>query len=192
MNLIANEIVSVQPMAGPVSLIFYLDYQYGTTKGSITAGTSAFDARTGPTGNETYSGDVVSNETVYTGDGSTTAFTGTNLARTPVRPGTVSVIAGAISGTDDGAGNITGTGIGSGTVAYDTGAVAVTYSTAPVSAVAVNFTYRYDSEAADNVPQLDLQLTSAPVEALVRKLRGRWSLEAAQNLNALNCRAYAA
>src|SRR5579871_2544090 len=32
-NLIANEIVSVQPMTAPVGAIFYLDYIYGTNKG---------------------------------------------------------------------------------------------------------------------------------------------------------------
>lgn len=139
-------------MAGPVSLIFYLDYLYGATKGSITSGTASFDARTGPTGNETYSGDVVSNEQVGTGDGSTAAPTLTACAFKPVRPGTVTVVAGAVSGTDDGAGNIAGTGIASGSVVYSTGALVVTWSVAPVSALAINATYRFDSEAYDAIP----------------------------------------
>jgi len=45
-NLIANNIVSVQPMAGPAAVIFYLKYVFGTTKGNVTQGAeySAFAA----------------------------------------------------------------------------------------------------------------------------------------------------
>jgi len=45
-NLIANNIVSVQPMAGPAAVIFYLKYVFGTTKGNVTQGDeySAFSA----------------------------------------------------------------------------------------------------------------------------------------------------
>lgn len=35
-NLIANNIVSVQPMAGPAAVIFYLKYVFGDTKGNVT------------------------------------------------------------------------------------------------------------------------------------------------------------
>ena len=37
-SLIANEIVSVQPMTAPIGGIFYFDLKYGTTKGKVTAG----------------------------------------------------------------------------------------------------------------------------------------------------------
>ncbi len=45
-NLIANNIVSVQPMAGPAAVIFYLKYVFGTSKGNVTqtAEYSAFSA----------------------------------------------------------------------------------------------------------------------------------------------------
>lgn len=184
-NLIANEIVSVQPMAGPVSIIFYLDFLFGTSKGRIKAGQAAFDSVAGPTDTRTYSSDDVDSEQIGTGDASTTTFVGT-LAYTPVRPGTVTVVAGTISGVDDGSGSLTGTGIVSGSVDYITGAVVVTFSVAPAAAAAINFSYRYDSEANEEIPQIDLQLTSSPVTARSRKLRARWSLEAAQNLNALH------
>lgn len=186
-NLIANEIVSVQPMAGPISLIFYLDYLYGTTKGTIASGGAAFDARTGGTGNETYSGDAVNKETG--------TISSNNVAHTcayiPVRPGTVTIsgtsAGGAFTVTDDGNGGFVLT-VGTETLSVAT----INYATGVLSLDFVNnitaatVTYRYDSEASDNVPQLDLQLTSAPIQALVRKLRARWSLEAAQNLNALH------
>jgi len=45
-NLIANNIVSVQPMAGPAAVIFYLKYVFGTEKGNVAQGSqySAFSA----------------------------------------------------------------------------------------------------------------------------------------------------
>ena len=63
-NLIANEIVSVQPMSGPVSQIFYLDYIFSQTKGQIQAGTSAFDPIAGPTDTRTYTSDEVEGEEI--------------------------------------------------------------------------------------------------------------------------------
>ena len=33
-NLIANEIVSVQPMTAPVGAVFFFDYKYGSNKGA--------------------------------------------------------------------------------------------------------------------------------------------------------------
>ena len=45
-NLIANNIVSVQPMAGPAAVIFYLKYVFGSEKGNVAQGAeySAFAA----------------------------------------------------------------------------------------------------------------------------------------------------
>jgi hypothetical protein len=190
-NLIANEIVSVQPMSGPVSMVFYMDYLYGTQKGGIAAGGAAFDARTGSTGNETYTGDVVNGEVAVAADIGTGTWSPT-ASRTPIRPGTITVTTASAGGVstlvDDGNGTFTITGadtISTATVNYATGAFVIDLS-ADVLAAGSSLTFRYDGEASDNVPQLDLQLTSAPVQALVRKLRARWSLEAAQNLNALH------
>lgn len=192
-NLIANEIVSVQPMAGPVSLIFYLDYLYGTAKGGISSGAAAFDARTGGTGNETFSGDAVNQENLF-GQVSSGDLSAGTTAFGPIRPGTVTIqyttsSNGAATVTDDGNGGLVGLHSGdTGSITYSNanGLGAVTIDSSGNNITAITITYRYDSEAVDNVPQIDLQLTSAPVMALVRKLRARWSLEAAQNLNALH------
>lgn len=151
-----------QPMAGPVSLIFYLDYLYGTTKGGIVAGTTAFDARTGGTGNETYSGDAVNGEAGVISSDSLVGSVAGALTRTPIRPGTVNVTTvtsnGTATFTDDGNGNLLqATGatetITAATVNYVTGQIIVNLSAAVTSG---SITYRYDGEAADNVPWLYL------------------------------------
>lgn len=190
-HLITQEIVSVQPMAGPSSIIFYLDFLYGTGKGSIASGSNAFDAIAGPTDNRFYSSDDISQQDVGDGDGATLAPTLDALNFTPVRQGSViitaTIAASAVQLFDDGSGNLVDvTGAHTGTVNYATGALAITFGTAPDASTQIFADYRYDSEANDQIPEMDLQLTSSPVQARSRKLRMRWSLEAAQNLQALH------
>jgi len=52
-QIAAKEFVSVQPMNLPSGLVFYLDFQYGTTKGAFTAGDSVYGDQGGnePFGN---------------------------------------------------------------------------------------------------------------------------------------------
>jgi hypothetical protein len=48
-QIAAKEFVSVQPMNLPSGLVFYLDYQYGTTKAPFTSGDSLYGATDGNT-----------------------------------------------------------------------------------------------------------------------------------------------
>ncbi len=80
-------------------------------------------------------------QSIGTGDDSTTTFSDT-LSTTPVLPHSVSVTADTVVGYDDGNGVISGTGIASGSVDYSTGAVSVTFDTAPANAVDVSVAYR--------------------------------------------------
>ena len=43
-QIAAKDFVSVQPMSLPSGLVFFLDFQYGTTKGGVTAGGDVFKA----------------------------------------------------------------------------------------------------------------------------------------------------
>ena len=183
-NLIANEIVSVQPMSGPTSLVFYFDILFGTNKGRIQRGQTAFDAISGPQDSRFFSSDDVVEEVGALAPGGSANFQ-FSLSRLPVRPGTVEIRAGLVQVFDDGQGVLVGAGA-AGTVDYASGLVNVTYTVAPAAATEILATYRQDMEANDDVPQLDLLLTSSPINARERKLRARWSLEAAQNLNALH------
>jgi len=189
-NLVATEICSVQPMTGPASLIFYFDFVYGTSKGNVASGTRVFDSITGPSmpaGYENYSSETVYQETIGTGDSTATVFSG-NLKFVPVRAGTITVTCttGTVSEVDNGAGVIgSGSSKATGTIDYNTGAFTVTFSTAPGASVPIYATYNYNSEGSEDIPQVDILLTSASVTANPRKLRARWGLEAANNLKAL-------
>lgn len=180
-NLIANEVCSVQPLNAKHGAIFYLNYLFGTQKGRIQAGTVMNSPFSGSTLETDYSGEGVPEEVVGTGDGTKTSFN-TVLGYFPVRPGTISVVVGGVTGLDNGQGVLAGTGL-SGTINYETGAITVTTTAAPSNGTKVLVTYSYDSIRSDvGVPQVDLDLKSTSIEAFPRKLRARWLLDASYEL----------
>lgn len=81
---------------------------------------------------------AITGESVGTGDGSTETFSYT--ASHGVVPGTYTITAGSVSGTDNGSGTISGTGI-SGTINYVSGAVSVTFTSAPSDGQAIDAAY---------------------------------------------------
>ncbi|MEM3097243.1 MAG: hypothetical protein QXU32_00770 [Nitrososphaerales archaeon] len=94
-RLIADNLVGVQPMSQPASLIFYIRYRYALTKGQTQAGTQimrqntaqAFARQNGWALDPYYSSQVVKNEELTISGGGTVA-SGTLLHR-PVLAGTV-------------------------------------------------------------------------------------------------------
>lgn len=179
-SLVAHEIASVQPMAGPVSLVFFMKFIYNLTKGTAQAGQDIIENP-----NESYSSELIDAESVGTGDGGTDNFTG-SLSFTPIKPGTVQFTDGTQVITDDGNGNLVGdTSAGTNTINYTTGAFDLDFTAAPAVGLDISATYSYDNEANDNLPAVDMTLTSSPVTAVTRKLRTRWSVEAQQDLQNL-------
>lgn len=180
-NLIANEIVSIQPMTAPVGGIFFYDLKYGTTKGKVTAGDTLIKDF-----NRFYSSETIDEEIIGVGPG--TSFSST-LDFTPVRTGTVivsavhSVGATAVSGADNGSGVISGTGV-TGTVDYDDGAISVTFGAAVSGNVIV--TYQYNSECNSNVAQVNIDIQLLEIRATTRKLKALWCSEAADDLKAFH------
>ena len=180
-SLIAPEIVSIQPMTAPVGAIFYFELKYGQNKGTVQAGQKLVKDF-----NRDYSSQYIDGETVGTGTGGQQTFTGYSLQWTPVIPNTVTVQAGTVVATDDGAGNLVGTGVTSGSVNYTTGAVAITFTTAPAAGVAVLALYQYNAEGNSEVPDVYIDVALVAVTAKSRKLKALWSSEAADDLKALH------
>lgn len=79
-------------------------------------------------------------ESIGTGDGSKTDFSGT-LSSAPVMPGRVEVTDGSETFTDDEQGNLEGDAGGSGTINYITGDVSVTFNSAPASDADIQASY---------------------------------------------------
>lgn len=77
-----------------------------------------------------------------TGDGTTTAFSGT-IPSVPVQQGSLTILIGGVAiATTDASGTITGAGIASGTVNYTNGTISVTFTTAPANGAVVSVSYR--------------------------------------------------
>lgn len=184
-NLVAQQLVSVQPMLGPTSTIFYLRYVYGSTKGTITAGDTINDPLTGRGYNGSdYTSEKIDEEQFDTGDGTTNktgaGYAGT-LSWTSIRPGTVTITDGTQKARDDGNGSFDGD-VAAGTINYGTGAIAaVTWNDAVTNGNAITATYEYVSEGNSSLPEINLQLTQSSVTARTRKLKMTWSTEAAHN-----------
>lgn len=179
-NLIAQQIVSVQPMTAPVGGIFTYEYKYGDKKGNINANQNLIE-----TFNEWYSSEYIDFETKVAdvGAGPFLKFDGgTNpLLRIPFKwlpvaakdasKGyliTFSYIAtggvNTVTITDNGAGALAvatspgfagDVGAVAGTVDYTTGAwtldtTALNAATQPAANAAINATYWYNSEQVAN------------------------------------------
>lgn len=179
-NLIATEIVSVQPMQGPTSQIFFLDGRFGSAKGSVAAGQTALSPINGHAPNTQYTAEVVVDESYATGDGATATLAHTT-AWLPIRPGTLSVKAGSVIAVDTGNGTLAGTGITSGTVNYTTGAVSVVFAVAPANALVITASYRYVMEGNSQRPDMDINVTSRLVTADTHSLTSNWSVESEQD-----------
>lgn len=176
-ELAAQELVSVQPMLAQTSMIFYLDYVHGTTRGNVTRGQSMFSSVARGPDTSAYTSGAVNNEIVP-------SIASIALSHGPIIPQTVEITDGMQTVTDDGNGNLVGDG--SGTIDYATGTGAVTFAQTSAAGTTVLANYVQDLEANSDVPEMDLIIHSAPITAQTRKIRINWAAEAGFNLRAMH------
>lgn len=196
-ELIANEIVSVQPMLGPVSLVFYMDMVYGSSKGSVQAwngvnpnhvtdpsgiaGQAFSSTALGPE-NYYYSSSTISDEPYPADLAANAAATLSKVLAYP--PSGTSATVTVTNNTGGAQASYAATitvSAGVATVGAVTG-----ITTVPAGGAKVTVTYTFADEGSDKIPMLDLVLTSSAITAKTRKLRTNWSLEAAFNLRSLH------
>jgi hypothetical protein len=113
---------------------------------------------TPPGGQYTFTIQPNQGQSLGTGDGTTKAFGGT--LSTPDLPGSITVWAGAVAGSDNGSGTISGTGISAGSINYSTGAISVTFTTAP--AVGADVLIRYDTNISTGSAGLPFNMSGLP------------------------------
>jgi len=198
-NLIANEIVSVQPMTAPVGAVFYFEYKHGKAKGTTVAGSNLiqnFD--------RDYTSEKVTDETLAIPDGVLYGGAGAALScvlqYSPVRPLSASdgysVLIQDVDAdgtvvqeaTDNGSGGFTGD-TSAGSINYATGQVtAFKFTAAPTAGAGrkIVATYFYDSEGNRQVPDVFIDIDFETIRARTRKLKARWSAEAADDLRSLH------
>lgn len=201
-QLIANKVVSVQPLLGPTGLVYYLRFRYGSNKGAIRGATkSGFPADDANSMQQLASGDAnlsvyyshqfVENETHEDAGGA--AVVNHTLEHTPVLAGTLTgtVYDGGVAIATfviDEAGAATMTDIGTPAVTADdaalnltTGALDITFSADP-GANSVVVSYEYNMECNADLPEVNLVVESEEIAAKTRKLKAVWSYEAQQDL----------
>ena len=182
-NLVANKLVDIQPMDRQNGEVFIVKPVYSNTAAGVTAGQQVFRYLT----DGTYASAYNFVKWTQTPNGSLTTFTNagnlpdalpivTGTVAITVRDATAAVIASAV---DDGAGNLSGTGVSTGTVDYTTGAISVTFSSAPASTSTVTgqFNWAYESSGT-SIRELEIQLSLLPVTAQPHPLRVKWSTQA--------------
>jgi hypothetical protein len=118
------------------------------------------------------SGPASATQLVATGDGATTAFPVVNLLNTPIYRGTLQVVVnGSAVGADDSNGNIVavgGSGL-TGNIAYGTGAIDLTFATAPIGGATITALYDYLGFDAS------LQIAEGLVGSLTGSQIGGWA-----------------
>lgn len=206
-QLIANKIVSVQPLLGPAGLVYYLRFRYstnkGATRGASNGGFPGDDANSlmqKASGDANldifYSSQFVQNETSSTDDGADVNIAYAPLEHTPVIPGTVTgtLYDGAVAiqtFTVSEAGAFTFTDIGSPTDKVTVaGSCAINYTTGEITLVTNNalgsnkvvVSYEYNMECNQDLPEINMVVESEDIAAKTRKLKAVWSYEAQQDL----------
>lgn len=203
-HLIANKIVSVQPLLGPTGLVYYMRFRYssnkGSTRGNTQGGFPSDDALSlqqlasgEPNLDIWYANQYVNQETqTNPGGGTSLSYT---LEKTPVLAGTLSgkiydgntlvynfVVssAGAFTFTAVGSPNPTVT---AGSVNLVTGVVTLTWSADP-GTNSVIFNYEYNMEGNADLPEINMAVESESITATTRKLKASWTWEAQQDLRA--------
>ena len=204
-QLIANKIVSVQPLLGPTGLVYYLRFRYSSNKGAIrganNAGFPSDDANSlqqlaDGTANLDilYSSQFVQNEVSSTDDGADATSTFNPLEHTPVLAGTITgtIYDGAVAiqtFSVNSSGTFVFSDIGTpspkvnaGSVVTTTGEITMTWTGGFPGENHIVLSYEYNMECNQDLPEVNLVIESEEIAAKTRKLKAVWSYEAQQDL----------
>jgi hypothetical protein len=212
-SLIANQLVSVQPIAGPTGVIYYMIYTFTDTKGNIVAGDeySALPQQKLPAYATFYSSEKIGPfaATVAAGGGDTAIAAGTAITNFL-----------GTTGTDFALKRIEVYRTGGPTkdnvpqIAYSTSMQTMTAG-APAWAGSANVHYRYDTgvltlrdvasgytgwaagesvvvylvynqEASSKIPEMEFSIGSDTVTTTERKLKIRWTKESEQDMKSFH------
>lgn len=181
-NMIAEELVSVQPIQQKQAQIFFLKYVRGSQRGKLNKGGTLFGQfETAGYENRNYTAEFIEEEAHEDFVAGSTSLE-LSLEAVPVIPKTVTISIDGNELTDDGAGKLVGQGY-TGTVDYATGRVAITANAAQAADSTVVASYNYDlSYGPAQAPEINLEIKDSFITARPRKLRALYSLDAAYDI----------
>jgi hypothetical protein len=209
-QLIANKIVSVQPLLGPTGLVYYLRFRYSSNKGYIR----------GADNNGGFPGDDANSlQQLANGDANLSIFYSSQFIQnetSPVLPAAASAVVdyGSVEHTPVLAGTVTGTSYyngvavatfvvaSSGTFTFSLIGAPAAFPVATGSSLDLNtgnlklawnagaggansyavLSYEYNMECNQDLPEINLVIESEEIAAKTRKLKAVWSYEAQQDL----------
>jgi len=207
-SLIANQLVSVQPIAARTGVIYNIAYTFTDSKGGITAGNEYSGSAQSPGGGEPgfatwYSSEKIGafEDTIAASGGNTTITTNAasflgedstsfTLKRIEVYNKATGQAYATVLSTD-----LNGTFSAGSNVSYDadgtTGTagdvVLLDEASAPWTATDIVLVYVvYDQEASSNIPEMEFSIQSQTVDTTERKLKIRWTKEAEQDMKAFH------
>jgi len=183
-TLVAEEVVSVQPLKQKAGVVYYMKHVYDSNRGQIAQGDNISNyIQVGPDADKipnafNYSAETIEGEEVVPA-ADNKSFT---LAWLPVVPGSVSFNDGTYDNTDDGEGNIVANGANVGTIDYATGLVTMTAATTITDN---QVSYKQDLFVAPvNAPAIKTIIADVTITARPRKLKTGFSMDAAYDLSA--------
>lgn len=180
-NLIAPDLVSMQPMLSRVGEMRFLKILYGSNKGSIKAGDTMFSMFHGGNGETAYSSDEIDSEYVEVSQDKKVEG---SLAWLPAVPGSVKLVVGVKEYPDNGAGKIMNGTTQIGTIDYNSGAFSITLAAAPAEDEDVYFNYRYNNmDVPVAAPEVTMKIEVAPIIAKSRKLKTIYAFDAAFDMS---------
>lgn len=196
-ELIANKLVSVQPLTQPTGVIYYILYTYSNTKGAITSGNefSMNAQQTSPAYAVFYSSEKIgpfaatmgAGETVIDCGSAVSDFLGTSYVAARVKRielfnvSTMTMVATILS-TDTSGDTIAGTGAN---VALDWSAGDIRLGAGVVAAGTPVVAYVvYDQEGSSLIPEMEFSINSDTVSTTERKIKIRWTKESEQDMQA--------
>lgn len=185
-TLVAEDVVSVQPLKQKAGVVYYMKHVYDSNRGQIAQGDNISNfVQVGPDADKipnafNYSAETIEGEQVVQ-DGTTGNFT---LAWLPVVPGSVNFVDNAQKAyKDDGAGKIMQDAFEAGTIDYATGLVSFTSKVTLAEGEQVN--YAQDLFVAPvNAPAIKTIIADVTITARPRKLKTGFSMDAAYDLAA--------
>lgn len=180
-NSVRGEIFLEWPMETARDSIFYLKPTYTSTARGATAGKVMYEQPA-----YRYASELEEETAAGTINGSNKTFTGAStndVSVPPLRAYTLQVLHNnIIVANDDGSGVISGTDTDgtaiSGTINYTTGALSVTFTTAPATGDTVTYGYQTNTEVStnyDQIEQVSLTLTDYQFRATPWPLAISWS-----------------
>jgi len=187
-NLIAFDIVAVQPLDNKSGMINVFNFNYGRGKGKTKAGDTFNSLNMGPS-DTFYTSALVKDEVIL--KAGETVPASIELDWAPVKVGTFSIAIGSVIGVSDNFGNIT---FSDGTTGVITPSGVLNLAIAGSAAADdVVLNYRFDNTSVrgngperagfSNHPEAELKIESIPVEAETRTMRAYWAFDAAYELS---------